>query len=47
MENRDRNPDLQKKGDKSITLNYRPISLTLVAGKIFEKIIRDKLVNFL
>ncbi len=25
----------------------RPISLTSAAGKIFEKIIRDKLVNFL
>ena len=36
-----------KKGDKSIALNYRPISLTSVAGKILEKIIRDKVVTFL
>ena len=36
-----------KKGDKSVALNYRPISLTSVAGKILEKIIRDKLVKFL
>ncbi len=35
------------KGDKSVALNYRPISLTSVAGKIPEKIIRDKLVKFL
>ncbi len=34
---------IYKKGDKSVALNYRPINLT----KIFEKIIRDKLVNFL
>ena len=27
------------------TENYRPISLTSVAGKAMEKIIRDKLVN--
>ena len=36
-----------KKGDKSVALNYRPISLTSVAGKILEKIIRDKIVKFL
>ena len=30
-----------------MALNYRPISLTSVAGKILEKIIRDKLVKFL
>ncbi len=38
---------ISKKGDKSVALNYRPISLTSVAGKILEKIIRDKLVKFL
>ncbi len=36
---------IYEKGDKSEALNYRPISLTSVAGKIFEKIIRDKLVS--
>ena len=36
-----------KKGDKSVPLNYRPISLTSVAGKILEKIIRDKVVKYL
>ncbi len=36
-----------KKGDESVALNYRPISLASVAGKILEKIIRDKLVKFM
>ncbi len=36
-----------KKSDKSVALNYRPISLALVAGRILEKIIRDKFVKFL
>lgn len=35
------------KGDKSVALNYSPISLTSVAGKVLEKIIRDKLVKSL
>ncbi len=30
-----------------MALNYRPISLTSVAGKLPEKIIRDKLVRLL
>ena len=38
---------IYKKGDKKVALNYRPISLTSVAGKILEKIIRDRLVRFL
>ncbi len=38
---------IYKKGDKSVALNYRSISLTSVAGKILEKIMRDKLVNIL
>ncbi len=46
MKDGDRNTDFQKE-DKSVALNYRPISLTSVAGITFEKIIRDKLINFL
>ncbi len=38
---------IYKKGDKTVALNYMPISLTSVAGKILEKIISDKLVNLL
>ena len=36
-----------KKGSKSQPGNYRPISLTSVAGKLMESIIRDKIVKFL
>jgi ribonuclease P/MRP protein subunit RPP40 len=36
-----------KKGEKNVALNYRPISLTSVPGKILERIIRDRLVKFL
>ena len=36
-----------KKGDKKQAINYRPISLTSVLIKVFEKIIRDKMVAFL
>ena len=36
---------LFKKGDKTNPLNYRPVSLTSVVGKVFETIIRDALVK--
>lgn len=38
---------IQKKGDKSLPQNYRPISLTSVVCKVMETILRDKMVNFL
>ena len=36
-----------KKGDKSLPANYRPISLTSVACKLMETILRDKIVKYL
>ena len=36
-----------KSGSKSKTSNYRPVSLTSQICKIFEAIIRDKMVEFL
>ena len=36
-----------KKGDKQLIKNYRPISLLPICGKIFEKIIFNKLYNYL
>ena len=38
---------VHKKGSKSKPENYRPISLTSHIIKIFERIVRDKLVDFL
>jgi Reverse transcriptase (RNA-dependent DNA polymerase) len=36
-----------KKGDRSSTENYRPISLISLIGKTVESIIRDEMVNYL
>ena len=36
---------LFKKGDKKLASNYRPVSLTSVVSKIFEKLIRTKIVD--
>ena len=36
---------LFKKGDKKQAANYRPVSLTSVASKIFEKLIRSRIVD--
>ena len=38
---------LYKKGDKTLPGNYRPVSLTSIACKIMEGIIRHRLENFL
>ena len=38
---------VHKKNDKRLVENYRPISLLPIFGKIFEKIILDRLYNFL
>ena len=37
---------LHKKGDKCAAENYRPISLTCVLSKIFEKILRNHILEF-
>ena len=34
-----------KKGDKACIENYRPISLTSIVSKVFEKYIRDELLT--
>ena len=36
-----------KSGDRSLPANYRPISLTPIIMKIFERIVRKQIVNFL
>ncbi len=36
---------IHKKDDKSSVENYRPISLTSLVMKIFEKCVREKLYN--
>ena len=35
-----------KKGDKQILKNYRPISLLPIAGKIFERLLYDRMFEF-
>ena len=36
-----------KKGDKSIPENYRPISILPIISKLFEKLVNNRIVNFL
>ena len=38
---------LHKKGSRTQASNYRPISLTSVAGKLMEKVIRDAIITHL
>ena len=38
---------IHKKGDKCIVLNYRPISVLPICGKLFEKLIYSELYNYL
>ena len=38
---------LHKKGNKTTASNFRPISLTSHVIKIFERVVREKLVNYL
>lgn len=38
---------LYKNGDKNIVSNYRPISLITNLTKIFEKVIKIRIVNYL
>ena len=38
---------IHKKGNRQDPGNYRPISLTSVVGKTMERLIKDKLVNYL
>ena len=37
---------IHKKGEKELASNYRPISLTFIACKIMESIIKDKIISF-
>ena len=38
---------LFKKGRRDNLVNYRPVSLTLVVGKLLEKILRDRMYSHL
>ena len=38
---------LFKKGSRNKSVNYRPVSLTLVICKVLETIIRDHVMEFL
>ena len=37
---------LHKKGDKCLASNYRPISLTCILSKIFEKLLRNHILEY-
>ena len=37
---------IHKKGSKMLVENYRPISLTCLVMKIFERILKDKIIGY-
>ena len=37
---------VHKKGDKQILKSYHPISLLPIAGKIFERLLHDRMFEF-
>ena len=41
------NIPVHKKGDKKIIDNYRPVSLLLICGKIFKKLLFNSIFKFL
>ena len=38
---------IHKKGDKQVLKNYLPVSLLLISGKIFERLIFNEMFSFL
>ena len=38
---------IHKKGDKQTVINYRPVSLLPICGKIFERLPYNEMLNFL
>ena len=37
---------IHKKGDKQTVINYRPVSLLPISGKIFERLLYNEILNF-
>ena len=37
---------IHKKGDKQPVINYRPVSLLSICGKIFERLLYNEMLNF-
>ena len=37
---------IHKKGDKQAVINYRPVSLLPICGKIFERLLYNEMLNF-
>ena len=40
------NIPIHKKGDKQTVLNYHPVSLLPICGKIFERLLYNEMLNF-
>ena len=45
MQNRQIVPIQKKGGDKQTVINYRPVSLLPIRGKIFEQLLYNEMVN--